>query len=96
VTKDNRRLTVRVFFREYQPCMVLGVPNIEAVNCTFCGADAVLDLHRPSCAARVAGYVFGGLCRRDDVGEVRLENGDDILRAVGYKGFEHPRVSEEK
>ena len=74
----------------------MGVQNIEAVNCTFCGADAVLDLHRPSCAARVAGYVFGGLCRRDDVGEVRLENGDDILRAVGYKGFEHPRVAEEK
>ncbi|WP_294487480.1 hypothetical protein [uncultured Ruminococcus sp.] len=58
--KDNRRLTVRVFFREYQPCMALGVPNTEAVNCTFCGADAVPDLHRPSCAARVAGYVFGG------------------------------------
>ncbi|GEM_PF-4513261 len=52
VPKDNRRLTVRVFFREYQPCMAPGVPNIEAVNRTFCGADAVPDLHRPSCAAR--------------------------------------------
>ena len=41
--KDNRRLTVRAFFREYQPCMALGVPNTEAVNCTFCGADAVPD-----------------------------------------------------
>lgn len=34
--------------------------------------------------------------RELSVGDVRLENGDDILRAVGYKGFEHPRMSEEK
>ena len=76
--------------------MALAVPDIEAVNCTFKGEDAVLDLHRPSCAARVAGYVFEKLCSCDDSGEVRLDNGDDILRAVGYEGFEHPRVPQTK
>ena len=92
VPKDNKRLTVRVFFREYQPDMALGVPNVEAVNCTLKGEDTVLNLHRPSCAARVAGYVFSELCSPDDSGEVRLENGDEILRKPGYEGFEHPRV----
>lgn len=96
VPKDNRRLTVRVFFREYQPCMALAVPNAEAVNCTLDGEDAVPDMHRPYCAARVAGYVFEKLCSCDESGEVRLDNGDDILRAVGYEGFEHPRVPQTK
>ena len=93
VPADNRRLTVRVYFKEYQPEMALGVPNIEAVNCTFKGEDAVLNLNRPSCAAMVAGYVFSKRCDPTETGEKRIDDGDAVLRALGYEGFEHPKIS---
>lgn len=85
--KNNQKLKVRVYFTKYAPNMNLNVYKYEGTPCLYKGEKAVLNLCRPFYARQIIEYVFRNCCSDTDIGEINIENGDNILTELGYSEF---------
>ena len=87
VPKNNKKLTVRVYFTKYAPNMNLNCYRYEGTPCLYNGEPIILNLCRPFFAKQVIEYVFQHHCNYSDKGEVNIKDGDNILTELGYSEF---------
>ena len=88
VPKEFPALKVRVYFKKYAPQMKISGYLYNGTPCRYNDEEIVMNLCRPYFAAQMISYVFGNICRDAVSGEINIENGDDILRKLGYSDFE--------